>query len=151
MKAEQAWLHEKVEALTTKPRATHEPPQVARYEGGQFYLAHFDAFDMATVPGRECALTGGQRVATVLIYLVDVAEGGGTYFPKIDKRFAPVAGTAVVFFPATVDGKLDPLALHAAEATGPATVKWVSQVWIRQADFEKAIPHDMAVAIGAVP
>jgi hypothetical protein len=30
---------------------------------GQQYLAHFDAFDMTTVPGRECALTGACATA----------------------------------------------------------------------------------------
>jgi hypothetical protein len=37
---------------------------------------------------------------------------------------------ACVFFPATVDGALDELALHAAE---PAVdTKYVSQIWVRQ-------------------
>jgi hypothetical protein len=48
---------------------------VARYTAGQFYLPHFDAFDLRTGPGRECVNSGGQRVATVLIYLNDVPEG----------------------------------------------------------------------------
>lgn len=39
-------------------------------------------------------------------------------------------GTAVVFFPATLDGVIDPLLLHATE---PAVdTKWVCQIWIRQ-------------------
>lgn len=40
---------------------------------------------------------------------------------------------ALVFFPATVDGTLDPRALHAAlPAVDP---KYVSQVWIRQSVY----------------
>lgn len=40
---------------------------------------------------------------------------------------------ALVFFPATIDGFLDPLALHAAL---PAVdTKYVSQVWIRQGAY----------------
>ena len=43
------------------------------------------------------------------------------------------AGMAVVFFPATLDGTLDPMLLHAAE---PAIdTKWVSQIWIRQGAY----------------
>ena len=70
-----AWLADRVAVLTGKPPATQEPPQVARYTSGGYYLAHYDAFDLATAPGRECCLTGGQRVATVLIYLNSVAQG----------------------------------------------------------------------------
>jgi len=83
--------------------ALQEPPQVARYEPGQFYLAHFDAFDVTSGPGRECVATGGQRVATVLIYLNDVPPGcgGETAFPRLGRKFRPVRGTAVVFFPCT--------------------------------------------------
>jgi len=104
---------------------------------------------MTTGPGRECALTGGQRVGTVLIYLNDVSDGGATFFPRLDKRFYPKAGSAVVFFPATVDGKLDPMALHAAEKVGEGE-KWVSQVWLRQEEFEKRIDRELALQIGAL-
>jgi hypothetical protein len=48
---------------------------VARYQANQYYLPHFDAFDLTTEPGRECVRSGGQRVATVLIYLNNVAQG----------------------------------------------------------------------------
>ncbi|KAA0162329.1 hypothetical protein FNF28_04748 [Cafeteria roenbergensis] len=73
-------------------------------------------------------------VATVLIYLNTVEDGGGgTDFPKLSKRFFPKRGTALVFFPCTLDGRLDTLALHSGlEATSP---KWVCQVWIRQREF----------------
>lgn len=109
------------------------PPQVARYQPDQFYLPHFDGFDMTTGPGRECVHTGGQRVATVLIYLNDVQSGGATYFPKLDLRFQPRRGSAVVFFPCSLDGRLDPQALHTAERA--VAEKWVCQVWVRQRDY----------------
>lgn len=124
---------EKVERLTNKPIPTHEPPQVARYQHGEFYRPHFDAFDLATGPGRECCLNGGNRVATVLCYLNDVPSGGGTYFPKLNLRFRPKQGQAVVFFPCTTDEKLDPLALHTGEDADEE--KWVSQIWIRRGVF----------------
>jgi len=129
-----AWLNERVSRLLPgKPASTHEPTQVARYLPGQFYRAHFDAFDVTTGPGRECLLTGGQRVATVLIYLNDVAEGGGTFFPELAKRFRPEAGKAVVFFPTANDGEIDKLALHCAEDA--VAEKWVAQIWVRERSF----------------
>ena len=59
-----------------------ELPQVARYHPGQFYAAHFDAFDTSTVAGLGFVSNGGQRTHTVLIYLNDVSveHGGGTTF-----------------------------------------------------------------------
>lgn len=122
------------ELLNGKPMAHFEPPQVARYESTQFYLPHYDAFDMTTESGRECAKTGGQRLATVLIYLNTVSDGGCTYFPKLDKRFKPVQGTALIFFPCSLDGKLDEMALHTAEKA--VDEKWVSQIWVRERDFK---------------
>jgi prolyl 4-hydroxylase len=125
---------------------------------GQFYLPHFDAFDVTTGPGRECVATGGQRVATVLIYLntLPAGVGGETRFPRLGGggddaaaaaappsaaargglAFRPEQGTALVFFPCTLDAQLDPQALHAAEPiTAAAETKYVAQIWIRQGVF----------------
>lgn len=122
-----------VNKLTTKPIEDFEPPQIAKYLKTQYYAPHFDAFDATTGPGRECIATGGQRVATVLIYLNDVSRGGGTYFPTLKKRFLPQKGKALLFFPCTLDGTLDVLALHTGEEA--VDEKWVSQIWIRQFRF----------------
>lgn len=96
----------------------------------QQYYQHFDAFNLDEEDGRRFAANGGQRTVTVLIYLNDVARGGQTSFPSLQLEVRPVQGMALVFFPATVDGQLDPRALHAAL---PAVdTKFVSQIWIRQ-------------------
>ncbi|KAL3894301.1 MAG: hypothetical protein SGARI_007789, partial [Bacillariaceae sp.] len=91
---------------------------------------HYDAFNLDEEDGRRFASNGGQRTVTVLIYLNDVARGGETSFPTLRLQVKPVQGMALVFFPATMDGALDPRALHAAlPAVDP---KYVSQIWIRQ-------------------
>ena len=67
------------------------------------------------------------------MYLNDVEKGGETSFTAMNLNVRPRKGTALVFFPATVDGMLDKMALHAAL---PAVdVKYVSQVWIRQSTY----------------
>ena len=99
---------------------------------------HFDAFDLSNEDGRRFAQNGGQRVVTVLTYLSgdDSTQGGQTDFPAMNLQVSPRKGTAVVFFPATVDGYLDKRALHAAL---PAIdTKYVSQVWIRQGSYTGA-------------
>lgn len=133
-KTSTTWLAAKITALTGKPDSTQEPAQVCRYLDGQRYASHYDAFDLTNEPGRACARTGGQRVATVLVYLNTVEDGaGGTDFPKVKKRFFPKRGTALVFFPCTLDGKLDTQALHSGMEA--KSEKWVCQVWVRQRDF----------------
>lgn len=140
----------KVSLLTGKPVEHCELPQVGRYFPTQQYLQHFDAFDLSNEDGRRFAANGGQRTVTVLVYLNDVAQGGSTAFPALGLQVQPRQGTALVFFPATVDGLLDKMALHAAL---PAIdTKFVSQVWIRQGEYKgvpsKRLPQTMGVPFG---
>lgn len=124
----------KVSLLTGKPAEHCELPQVGRYLPSQQYLQHFDAFDLSNEDGRRFASNGGQRTITVLVYLNDVPRGGSTAFPNLNIEVQPRRGMALVFFPSSLDGLLDKMALHAAM---PAVdVKYVSQVWIRQGNYE---------------
>jgi prolyl 4-hydroxylase len=108
--------------------------QVGRYLPSQQYLQHFDAFDLSNEDGRRFAQNGGQRTCTVLTYLNDVGVGGATAFPNLNLQVQPRRGMALVFFPSTLDGLLDKMALHAAL---PAVdIKYVSQVWIRQTNYD---------------
>jgi prolyl 4-hydroxylase len=124
----------KVSLLTGKPAEHCELPQVGRYLPSQQYLQHFDAFDLSNEDGRRFAQNGGQRTITVLTYLNDVGLGGATAFPNLNLQVQPRRGMAIVFFPSTLDGLLDKMALHAAL---PAVdIKYVSQVWIRQTNYD---------------
>ncbi|KAG7358637.1 prolyl 4-hydroxylase alpha subunit [Nitzschia inconspicua] len=126
-------LMRKVSLLTGKPMEHMELPQVGRYLPSQQYYQHYDAFNLDEEDGRRFAANGGQRVVTVLIYLNDVERGGQTSFPTLQLEVRPVRGMALIFFPATMDGVLDPRALHAAlPAVDP---KFVSQIWIRQGNY----------------
>jgi prolyl 4-hydroxylase len=90
---------------------------------------------------------------TVLVYLNDVQQGGATAFPALNLQVQPRRGMALVFFPATVDGLLDRMALHAAM---PAIdTKFISQVWVRQSTYNgqpsKRLSHTMGVPFQAAP
>jgi prolyl 4-hydroxylase len=139
----------KVGLLTGKPPEHCELPQVGRYLPGEQYLQHFDAFDLTNEDGRRFAANGGQRTVTLLVYLNDITQGGATAFPNLNIEVRPRRGMAVVFFPSTLDGLLDRMALHAAL---PAVdVKYVSQVWIRQSNYEgrpsKRLPGPMVAGL----
>jgi len=131
-------LLKKIQLLTNKPQGHMELPQVARYTDSQRYVEHYDGVDPNTDAGRAFCANGGQRIATVLCYLNDVAEGGHTAFRRVNFQVAPVKGNALIFFPGFMDGDLDTDALHAGM---PAiSTKWVSQVWIRQSYREDGQP-----------
>ena len=121
----------KVERLTNKPSSHMETPQVARYESGQFYSMHFDGPGGSSLGDEKFREAGGQRVATVLIYLNDVQKGGSTRFNRLGIEVTPRKGCACVFFPGMHDtGALDPRALH--EARPAVDKKYVCQIWVRQ-------------------
>lgn len=111
------------------------------------FRQHFDAFNLDDEDGRRFAENGGQRTITVLVYLNDVIQGGQTSFPNLNLNVQPRQGMALIFFPATVDGILDPQALHAAL---PAVdTKYVSQIWIRQGNYYGQSSKRLKLLMGA--
>lgn len=80
----------------------YEALQVTRYEQGQYFKEHDDAFpiDMA----RQNKF---QRHATLLVYLNSVANGGATSFTHLGLAVHPAQGRALLFFPAFADGTPD--------------------------------------------
>ncbi|KAL5209238.1 hypothetical protein ABZP36_004861 [Zizania latifolia] len=71
-----AEVEKKIAKATMIPRYHGEPFNVLRYEIGQKYASHYDAFDPAQYGPQK-----SQRVASFLLYLTDVEEGGETMFP----------------------------------------------------------------------
>ncbi|CAL8468053.1 g7592 [Coccomyxa elongata] len=100
-----------------------ESLQVARYQDGQYFMAHEDAFPLHVVPENRF-----QRTATLLLYLNDVAEGGATHFELLNISVKPKCGKALLFFPAFMDGNPDPRTLHTA--TNALDTKWIAQQWV---------------------
>ena len=74
---------ERMALLTSIPEQNQESAQGLRYQIGQKYDAHEDAFPRP-LDGEKEVLTvtsGFQRTATVLLYLQSPTEGGATSFP----------------------------------------------------------------------
>lgn len=125
-----------------------------RYQQGQEYKPHFDYFDVQTQ--QKHIGSAGNRVATVVMYLSDVEEGGETYFPNAEggeRSVKPKKGDAVLFWDYTpgpylfpfhsasqllthscLDGKPDPLSLHGGRPVIKG-VKWSLTRWIRAKPF----------------
>jgi prolyl 4-hydroxylase len=119
-------------AVTGKTEHHCEPVQVTRYRRGEEYSEHNDCIPIHTRSddGGAFMAQGGQRVATVLVYLNDVEQGGETDFPKLGYACQPRKGRCILFLPGMTDGRRDEDLVHAAR---PAVdEKWVSQLWVRE-------------------
>jgi prolyl 4-hydroxylase len=126
-------VERRIAALLRWPAERGEGLQVLRYRPGAEYRPHHDYFDPSR-PGAGAVLArGGQRVATLVMYLHSPQAGGATTFPEAGFEVAPVKGQAVFFsyerpHPGT-------RSLHGG-APVLAGEKWVATKWLRQRRFD---------------
>jgi prolyl 4-hydroxylase len=126
-----ARIETRIAELTGCPVERGEPIQVLHYNPGTEYKPHFDYFDPSDSGNRQVLSTGGQRIATLIMYLNDVQAGGSTVFPDIGLDVLPKRGNAVFFAYSDDQGRLDSRTLHGGSpvATGE---KWIATKWLRQ-------------------
>ncbi len=126
-------LEERIARLVGWPIENGEGLQVLHYRPGAEYKPHYDYFDPAEPGTPTIVRRGGQRVATLVIYLNDPAKGGGTTFPDVFLEVAPCRGNAVFF--SYERPHPDTRTLH-----GGAPViegdKWIATKWLREREFQ---------------
>ena len=125
-------LEARIARLLDWPLENGEGLQVLHYRPGAEYKPHYDYFDPAE-PGTPTMLRrGGQRVATLLVYLNTPTAGGGTTFPHAHMEVAAQRGNAVFF--SYERPHPDTRSLH-----GGAPVlegeKWIATKWLREREF----------------
>jgi prolyl 4-hydroxylase len=127
-------IERRIAELVQCPVERGEPLQILHYQPGGEYKPHFDFFDPAQ-PGNEQVLRqGGQRIATMVIYLNDVEAGGSTVFPEAGIDVLPRQGNAVYFAYCTEQGELDRRSLHGGSPVA-AGEKWIATKWFRQREY----------------
>lgn len=127
-------IESRIEQLSGLPASHGEGIQILRYGVGGHYKVHCDWFD-PRYPGNEPVLkVGGQRAATVLMYLNNVPVGGDTYFPKINLRVKPKMGTALFWWNVDEHGTADVMTLHAGEDVIEGE-KWIATKWLRERPY----------------
>eukprot|EP00892_Ulva_mutabilis_P009230 jgi/Ulvmu1/667/UM010_0038.1 len=137
-----AAIEKRVAQVTMIPEENQEAMQILHYHSGQEYQPHHDFFGDSYNVGKG---TGGQRAATVLMYLTTPEEGGETVFPEAERSVEglewsecarqglavkAVRGDAVMFFSLRPDGSEDDASLHGSCATTRGD-KWSATKWIR--------------------
>lgn len=125
-----ALIEHRLAALVDWPVENGEGLSLLRYLPGAEYRPHHDYFDPAR-PGSAATLArGGQRVASIVMYLNTPARGGATTFPDARFEVAAVKGNAVFFAydrPHPMTGSL-----HAGAPLIEGE-KWVVTKWLRVA------------------
>ena len=125
-------IEERIAKLLHWPVKNAEGLQVLRYLKGAQYLPHHDYFDPLQAGTPALLARGGQRVATLIMYLAEPEAGGATVFPDLDLQVAPKRGQAVFFsYPEPLPSSL---LLHGG-APVVAGEKWIATKWLRQHEF----------------
>ena len=123
---EQRWA-----AVAGLPVANGEPIMLLRYQPGEEYKPHYDWLTRRQIDAHPLSRAGGQRCTTVLSYLSDVEEGGGTAFPRLNLRVEAKQGRGLVIANCTPDGVPDKRTLHAGLPVVRGE-KWLATLWFRE-------------------
>jgi prolyl 4-hydroxylase len=132
-----ARIDRRVSMLMGLPLENGEGLQVLRYPPGAASAPHYDFLMPANDANRASIARSGQRVATMVMYLNEVEEGGETVFPEAGFAAGARRGGALWFEYCNAAGQLDPQSLHAG--TAPLSgEKWIVTKWMRQRRFVSA-------------
>jgi prolyl 4-hydroxylase len=126
-------LERRLAALVNWPVENGEGLQILHYRPGAEYKPHYDYFD-PDEPGTPTILKrGGQRVATIIMYLNEPERGGHTIFPDLNFEVTPQRGNAVFF--SYNRAHPSSKSLHGG-APVIAGEKWIATKWLRERRFE---------------
>jgi len=125
-------IERRIARLVDLPVEHGEGLQVLHYQPGQEYEPHFDWFD-PTQPGFNAVTArGGQRIASIVMYLNTPEEGGGTGFPAAGLIVTALRGSAVYFAYDTGDQS----SLHAGLPVLRGE-KWIATKWLRERPYQR--------------
>jgi prolyl 4-hydroxylase len=92
-----------------------EGTQAQRYDVGQQFKAHWDAFEPNTLIYQRMAGVRGNRTWTFMVYLNEGMKGGDTRFTAIDYAVQPKLGMALFWNNLNADGSPNIATKHAGE------------------------------------
>jgi prolyl 4-hydroxylase len=125
-------IEQRLSHLFGLPMNHGEGLQILHYLPGQAYEPHFDWFDPKQPGYHTITAAGGQRIASVVMYLNTPEQGGGTAFPELGLTVTARLGSAVYF---AYEGG-DPNSLHAGLPVARGE-KWIATKWLRERPYSK--------------
>ena len=126
-------IEARIAALLHWPVDHGEGLQVLRYGPGAEYKPHYDYFDPQETGTPAMLRRGGQRLATLIMYLNTPEAGGATVFPALGLDVAPQCGNAVYFRYDRPEPETRTLHGGAPVLAGE---KWIATKWLRERKFE---------------
>ena len=124
-------IERRIEALLQWPYERGEALQILRYEVGQEYKPHYDYVDPSQPGAAPFLARGGQRVASLVMYLNTPQDGGGTNFPDAGFEIAAHKGCALYF---SYDRPHPMTRSRHGGMPVRAGEKWVATKWLREAE-----------------
>ena len=124
-------IEQRLAALAHWPAECSEPFQLQKYASTQEYRPHYDWLDPDSTGHRSHLARGGQRLATFILYLTDVEQGGGTVFPGLGLEVYPQKGSALWFLNTDSNHQPDRQTLHGGAPVIHGT-KIIANKWLRQ-------------------
>jgi len=124
-------IEQRIADLLAIPVSHGEGLQILHYQPGQEYEPHFDWFNPDQPGFSAVTARGGQRIASVVMYLNTPEEGGGTAFPRIGLTVTAMRGAAVYFAYDTGDEA----SLHAGLPVIKGE-KWIATKWLRERPYQ---------------
>tara|TARA_R100001443_G_scaffold27140_3_gene40438 strand:- start:15471 stop:16214 length:744 start_codon:yes stop_codon:yes gene_type:complete len=125
---------EALSGMCALPPARLEPVSIQRYQPGQEYKPHYDAFlpeEMDEMPESSKIKEGGNRCVTMITYLNDVSDGGGTVFPVLGFATQAVQGRVLMFGNLDENKIVHPASLHMGLPPSEGD-KWILTLWFRE-------------------
>lgn len=124
-------IEQRLAALAHWPAECGEPFQLQKYASTQEYRPHYDWLDPDSTGHRSHLARGGQRLATFILYLSEVDQGGGTVFPRLGLEVYPKKGSALWFLNTDSNHQPDRQTLHGGAPVVHGT-KIIANKWLRQ-------------------
>jgi len=124
-------IEQRLAALAHWPAECGEPFQLQKYASTQEYRPHYDWLDPDSTGHRSHLARGGQRLATFILYLSEVEQGGGTVFPGLGLEVYPKKGSALWFLNTDSNHQPDRQTLHGGAPVVNGT-KIIANKWLRQ-------------------
>lgn len=123
-------VNKRLHLMTNLEMETAEELQIANYGIGGHYDPHFD-FARKEETKAFSDLGTGNRIATVLFYMTQPEEGGGTVFTELKTAVQPSKNDALFWYNLLRSGEGDLRTRHAA-CPVLLGIKWVSNKWIHE-------------------